>query len=102
MQTVKEKLEWYLNIPIDKEHQQGFSVGFKKGVQFVQKWIDVKEEKPELRVPVLVKMSYTFFNTDIPAKDCCYWNGESWINAIRQQHSNGSVTHWRPIEYPLL
>jgi len=75
---------------------------FKSGVEFAQRWIPVVEELPLLRLPVLVKMSYSFFNTDIPATDCCYWNGKSWINAIRQHHSNGSVTHWRPIEYPIL
>lgn len=75
---------------------------FNAGVQITQRWIPVEEEKPELYTPVFVKMSYNFFNMDSFAIDCCYWNGESWINAIRQQHSNGSVTHWRPIEYPIL
>ena len=104
MQTIKYLASKYLfsKVVWHKPETQNIEDAFASGMLAAQKWIDVKEEKPELRVPVLVKMSYNFFNTDIPAKDCCYWDGESWIDAIRQQHSNGSVTHWRPIEYPLL
>lgn len=98
MQTVKEAAEenaekyW-----VSDSRYKSSIASFNAGVQFAQRWIPVEEEKPELYTPVLVKMSYNFFNMDSFAKDCCYWNGESWINAIRQQHSNGSVTHWRPI-----
>ena len=70
----------------------------KLGIKFAQRWISIKDEFPTLNTPVFVKMSYNFFLRDIPAVDCCYWNGELWVNSLRQEHSNGSVTHWRPID----
>ena len=101
MKTIEQEANEYLKHTvgtISENASKHVIIDFKAGFESAQIWIPIEEEKPELRVPVLVKMSYNFFNTDISAKDCCYWNGESWINAIRQQHSNGSVTHWRPIE----
>lgn len=56
-------------------------------------WVKVEGGLPELRKPVLVFMSYGEIDT-------CYWNGELWVQSIRQQHSNGSVTHWQPLPLP--
>lgn len=48
---------------------------------------------PELRKPVLVYMSYGKI-------DVCYWDGESFRQALRAQHTNGSVTHWKSLSLP--
>ena len=71
---------------------------FEAGVEFAQTWIPVDEELPPVMIPVIAKMSYNLALTNIPAVDCCVFNGDAWFNAMRQQHSNGNVTHWRPIE----
>lgn len=99
MQTVKEKLEWYLNIPIDKEHQQGFSVGFKKGVQFVQKWIPMNEEKPT-GIKLLFKNNtgnYEVGKFDFIESKFCVVTDYSFSLV-----EDSGFTHFRPIEYPLL
>ena len=56
-------------------------------------WIDVKDKLPEIRVPVLVYMTYGKIDT-------CYWTGELWLQSVRIQHSNGDVAHWMPLPTP--
>lgn len=46
MKTIEEKLQSYIDLPIDEQHQQGFRVGFKKGIEFAERFIEVKDEIP--------------------------------------------------------
>ena len=71
-----------------------FIEGYKAAMlQNKGEWVSVKDRLPDIRVPVLVYMDYGKIDT-------CDWNGESWIQSVRRQHSNGSVTHWQPLPTP--
>ena len=99
MQTVKGKLEQYLNLPIDKEHQQGFSVGFKKGVQFTQKWFSLNEEKPS-GINLLFKNNmgnYAVGKFDFIESKLCIVTDSSYSLI-----EDSGFTHFRPIDYPIL
>lgn len=57
-------------------------------------WIRVEDRLPELGVPVLVFMSYNKI-------DVCKQDGEgNWRQDVREEHTNGSVTHWMPLPSP--
>jgi len=42
---------------------------------------------PKDRTPILIYTDYKKMAT-------AYWNGESWTDWMRPQHTYGSVTHW--------
>jgi len=94
MKTIEEAL----NIAYDEcKSNAYFGNGFKKGVEFAQRWISVDEELPPIGEKVITKM----------AKDKRTSYGiatrirEEWeINAhwIDHTFSNMTITHWRPIE----
>ena len=68
-----------------------FIEGYKAAMlQNKDEWVSVKDRLPDIRVPVLVYMKYGKIDT-------CYRDGESWIQSVRCQHSNGSVTHWQSL-----
>lgn len=71
---------------------------FKHGVEFAQRWIPIEKELPEEGVPVIVMLGYKFVGTNIQATDICRLSENIWINCLRPHHSNGNITHWRPIE----
>jgi hypothetical protein len=59
-------------------------------------WISVEDRLPEEKynIKVLILTSYG-------GMDVCYLDGEnSFRNAMRPQHTNGSVTHWIPLPEP--
>jgi len=64
-------------------------------------WISVKDRLPEDRIPVLIYTSYFKMATAY-----CDFEGDfsnvtcGWIDAMRVQHSYGSVTHWMPLPEP--
>ena len=97
-QAAREHANEYWGENYNTECKNYNEAGFTSGVEFAQKWIPVDEELPPVMIPVIAKMSYNLALTNIPAVDCCVFNGDAWFNAMRQQHSNGNVTHWRPIE----
>ena len=94
MKTIEEAL----NTAYDEcKSNAYFGNGFKKGVEFAQRWIPVEEELPEIGEKVITKM-----NKD---KRTSYGIAtrirEEWeINAhwIDHTFSNMIITHWRPIE----
>ena len=98
MKTIKEKLKFYLDLPIDEEHHIGFKLGFMKGFEFAQRWIPVKEELPEQVCEsgdsnqVLIKTEHGYISTGIYDHSV-----NKWINDIPNRYFM-SVTHWRPIE----
>ena len=67
----------------------------------INQWISVEEELPEPRIDVLIctaygKMAAAYFHGN---KNNRSWG---WTDAIRCEHSYGSVTHWMPLpESPL-
>ena len=56
-------------------------------------WVRVEDGLPDEGVPVLVFMSYG--KTDV-----CHLRGNYWVQSVRPEHSNGSVTHWQPLPQP--
>ena len=94
MKTIEEAL----NIAYDEcKSNAYFGNGFKKGVEFAQRWISVKEELPEIGEKVITKMTKdkrTSYGIATRIR-------EEWeINAhwIDHTFSNMTITHWRPIE----
>ena len=87
-----------LNIAYDEcKSNAYFGNGFRKGVQFAQRWIPVEEELPKIGEKVITKMTKD--------KRSSYGIAtrirEEWeINAhwIDHTFSNMTITHWRPIE----
>jgi len=98
MKTIEEKLHQYLNLPIDKEYRKGFSIGFKKGAQFVQRWIRIDEEKPTKQGHYLVKCKNSFpKNCDVVVAEF-YEDNETFYSESTDCPIN-DVTHWRLIEF---
>lgn len=94
MKTTEEAL----NIAYDEcKSNAYFGNGFKKGVQFSQRWIPVEEELPKIGEKVITKMTKdkrTSYGIATRIR-------EEWeINAhwIDHTFSNMNITHWRPIE----
>ena len=56
-------------------------------------WVKVEDGLPDEGVPVLVFMSYG--KTDV-----CHLRDNWWLQSVRPEHSNGSVTHWQPLPQP--
>ena len=61
-----------------------FGNGFKKGVEFAQRWIPVEEELPEKLVQVIVKLEDG-------------WCTCTWITEDGDFAFNVKPTHWRHI-----
>ena len=81
MKTIEEAL----NIAYDEcESNAYFGNGFKKGVEFAQRWIPVEEELPEKLVQVIVKLENG-------------WCTCTWITEDGDFAFNVKPTHWRPI-----
>ena len=59
----------------------------------VPKWIKCSEKMPDEMIPVLIL-------TDYGKMDVCRFCDGLWINYMRPQHSDGSVTHWMPLPEP--
>lgn len=101
MKTIEEKLQWYLDLPIDKEHQQGFSLGFRKCAEFMQRWIPICEGMPEKYLDIKSSMDTTVCSTDqvlvrtvddgLKLTHRVKYNG-LWIWAGLE-----NVVEWRPI-----
>ena len=94
MKTTEEAL----NIAYDEcKSNAYFGNGFRKGVQFAQRWIPVEEELPKIGEKVITKMTKdkrTSYGIATRIR-------EEWeINAhwIDHTFSNMNITHWRPIE----
>lgn len=70
----------------------GIKLGFIEGAKFVQQWIDVGEELPNIGNLVLLKFDddYTQISTGI-------YNGSEFIDDFG--FNEEKCTHWRPIEY---
>lgn len=106
MQTVNEAAKEYavnqinkLGIEYDSEDCRNTDIevsasDFKAGVKFAQRWIPVVEELPEERVFVLCQNPCSAFVASFHGKE----------KGFRIPNAEGEykVTHWRPIEYPLL
>ena len=89
MKTIEEAL----NIAYDEcKSNAYFGNGFKKGVEFAQRWIPIEEELPPLRVPVICK--YSMFGKEY------HWTGtfytEERIMHFVKKHLQ--ITHWRLID----
>ena len=83
MNTIEEAL----NIAYDEcKSNAYFANGFKKGVEFAQRWISVEEELPQAEGKYLVIRSG---NTEI----------EQWkiTNNKGYWYDYLGITHWRPI-----
>ena len=95
MQTVKEaakeNAEKYW---VSHSRYKSYIASFNAGVEFAQKWIPVEEELPEERVFVLCQNPFSAFVASFHGKE----------KGFRIPNAEGEykVTHWRPIEYPLL
>lgn len=94
MKTIEEAL----NIAYDEcKSNAYFGNGFKRGVEFAQRWIPVEEELPKIGEKVITKMTKdkrTSYGIATRIR-------EEWeINAhwIDHTFSNMNITHWRPIE----
>ena len=99
MKTIDEAAKFHArDMSSNLKSQKMCIYDFKKGVEFAQRFIPIEEKLPEERVPVIVMLDYKFYGTDIQATDVCRLVGDDWFNCLRPQHSNGGVTHWRPIE----
>lgn len=95
MQTVneaaKENAEKYW---VSDSRYKSSIASFNAGVEFAQRWIPVEDESPEERVFVLCQNPFSVFVASFHGKE----------KGFRIPNAEGEykVTHWRPIEYPLL
>ena len=82
MKTIEEAL----NIAYDEcKSNAYFGNGFKKGVEFAQRWIPVEEELPEKSKQVIVKLENG-------------WHTCTWITGDGTFAFNVKPTHWRHID----
>ena len=94
MKTIEDAL----NIAYDEcKSNAYFGNGFKKGVEFAQRWIPVEEELPKIGEKVITKMTKdkrTSYGIATRIRE--EWEINShWID---HTFSNMTITHWRPIE----
>ena len=94
MQTVNEIAKRYANKCPHGVWRDDAELAFLDGVEFAQKWIPVEDELPEERVFVLCQNPFSAFVASFHGKE----------KGFRIPNAEGEykVTHWRPIEYPLL
>ena len=82
MKTIEEAL----NIAYDEcKSNAYFGNGFKKGVEFAQRWIPIEEELPEKSKQVIVKLENG-------------WHTCTWITEDGTFAFNVKPTHWRYID----
>ena len=82
MKTIEEAL----SIAYDEcKSNAYFGNGFKKGVEFAQRWIHVEEELPEKSKQVIVKLENG-------------WHTCTWITGDGTFAFNVKPTHWRYID----
>lgn len=82
MKTIEEAL----NIAYDEcKSNAYFGNGFKKGVDFAQRWTPVEEELPEKFKQVIVKLENG-------------WHTCTWIAEDETFAFNVKPTHWRYID----
>lgn len=76
--------------------------GFLDGIEFVQRWIPIEDELPELNLPVFVICKYSDGSTDyatvkrIGSKDS--QSNWQWSSISHDTFFALKITHWRPIE----
>jgi len=95
MRTIDEAAKEYADKPaMDKERmfRSTTITDFKAGVEFAQKWISVKEEKPEYYKPVNVK-SGNLETTAWRANNLRDIYTISGTNIVLKE----TPTHWKPI-----
>jgi len=96
MQTVKYLASKYLfsKVVWHQPETQNIEDAFESGMLAAQRWIPVEEELPEERVFVLCQNPCSAFVASFHGKE----------KGFRIPNAEGEykVTHWRPIEYPLL
>ncbi|MCL2650305.1 MAG: hypothetical protein FWD60_04660 [Candidatus Azobacteroides sp.] len=111
MKTIKEAVDKYIKDnfyigAIEPDNVTQARKVFKAGVEFAQRWIDVKDELPETTMetiksgnyiytvsPVLIKTSngrFAITKRKMFMDHGWYWMGSSSFNE--------SVEYWRPIE----
>ena len=82
MKTIEDAL----NIAYDEcKSNAYFGNGFKKGVEFAQRWIPVEEDLPEKFKQVIVKLENG-------------WHTCTWITEDGTFAFNVKPTHWRHID----
>ena len=82
MKTIEEAL----NIAYDEcKSNAYFGNGFKKGVEFAQRWISIDEELPHVSQQVIVKLENG-------------WHTCTWITEDGTFAFNVKPTHWRYID----
>ena len=100
MKTIEDAL----NIAYDEcKSNAYFGNGFKKGVEFAQRWISVEEELPDIGEEVLVKRELRqgdtwvqrFCSVSTRLAPSGEWEDVKWSDV---GHTRGIVTHWRLIE----
>lgn len=82
MKTIEEAL----NIAYDEcKSNAYFGNGFKKGVEFAQRWISIDEELPPVSQQVIVKLKNN-------------WHTCTWLLGDGTFAYNIKPTHWRYID----
>ena len=82
MRTIEEAL----NIAYDEcKSNAYFGNGFKKGVEFAQRWISIDEELPPVSQQVIVKLKNN-------------WHACTWLLGDGTFAYNIKPTHWRYID----
>ena len=82
MKTIEEAL----NIAYDEcKSNAYFGNGFKKGVEFAQRWISIDEELPHVSQQVIVKLKNN-------------WHACTWLLGDGTFAYNIKPTHWRYID----
>jgi len=106
MKTIEESAQEYAE-KTDKANAEWVMQDFKSGVEFAQRWIDVKDELPETIMETMKSGNYTYTVSPVLIKTSngkfaiakrymfmdlgWYWMGSNCFNE--------SVEFWRPIEY---
>ena len=84
-------------VTIEDKYNEIYSLGFKAGVEFAQRWISVEEELPPIGEKVITKMT----KDKRTAYGIATRIREEWeinVHWVDHTFSNMTITHWRPIE----
>lgn len=106
MKTIEEAAIMYEESKVYKINSGGTKgnviSAFKKGAEFVQRWISIEKELPEFNLHVLVICEFSSGKQDyavlkrIASRDSA--KGWQWSSISSNSFFALKITHWRPIE----
>ena len=96
METIDEKLKFYLEF-IDEEYRSTFQIGFRKCLEYTEKWIPVEQES----IPKDGKEYITRNDKQGGIYNLISWNifNKHYQNKGEYIAEGNAGTHWKPISF---